>query len=136
LGKAPGISLSLRRAFEGGILAIVGVKFTAAMIGVGDKYWIANHKHGPNSYSGNSHDSTPHPYYISNMADAASGSADKSVQVKLVLLGALSQPLINPFWKLSSPYPRRSCGWQIICCTSFRTFKPVLQTALLTFRIS
>ena len=31
------------------------------------------------------------------MADAASGSADKSVQVKLVLLGALSELLINPF---------------------------------------
>ena len=36
-----------------------------------------------------------HPYYTSNMADAASGSADKSVQVKLVLLGALSESLIN-----------------------------------------
>ena len=34
MGKAPGISLSLRRAFDGGILAIVGVKFRAA-IGVG-----------------------------------------------------------------------------------------------------
>lgn len=31
------------------------------------------------------------------MADAASGSADKSVQVKLVLLGAPSESEINPF---------------------------------------
>jgi len=64
---------------------------------------IASHKHRPNSYSGNGHDSPYlfhcqcHPYYTSNMADAASGSADKSVQVKLVLLGALSESLINPF---------------------------------------
>ena len=36
LGKAPGISLSLRRAFDGGILARVGVKSIAA-IGVGNK---------------------------------------------------------------------------------------------------
>jgi len=32
LGKAPGISLSLRRRFDGGILAIVGVKSMAAII--------------------------------------------------------------------------------------------------------
>ena len=31
MGKAPGISLSLRRAFDGGILAIVGVKSMAAI---------------------------------------------------------------------------------------------------------
>jgi len=38
-----------------------------------------------------------HPYDISIMADAASGSADKSVQVKLVLLGALSESIFDPF---------------------------------------
>lgn len=31
------------------------------------------------------------------MAEAASGSADKSVQVKLVLLGTLSDSMFNPF---------------------------------------
>lgn len=31
MGKAPGLSLSLRRAFDGGILAIVGVKFMAGI---------------------------------------------------------------------------------------------------------
>jgi hypothetical protein len=31
LGEAPGISLSLRSAFDGGILAIVGVKSIAAI---------------------------------------------------------------------------------------------------------
>ena len=31
--------------------------------------------------------------------------------------------LIQCVWKLKSPYLRQSCGWQIICCTSFRKFK-------------
>lgn len=76
-------------------------------MGVGNKYrrggiamMIGNHKHRPNSYSGNGHDSPlllPLILPTSNMADAASGSADKSVQVKLVLLGALSESLISPF---------------------------------------
>jgi len=43
----------------------------------------------------------------SDMADAASRSADSSGQVKLVLLGALSRVLIVGSWK-------------IVCCTSFR----------------
>ena len=92
-GEAPDISLSLRRTFDGGILAIVGVKFIAAIGG------LAINKHRPNSYSVNRsrQSSLSHPYHTSNMADAASGSADKSVQVKLVLLGALSESLINPF---------------------------------------
>ena len=59
LGKAPGISLRLRRAFDGGMLAIVGVKSIAGIV-FGNSDGIGNHKHRPNSYSGNS---LPHHYY-------------------------------------------------------------------------
>lgn len=71
MGKAPGISLSLRRAFDGGILAIVGVKSMAAIVDTGGigmmglPDGIANHKHRPNSYSGNGHDSPFTPFIVS-----------------------------------------------------------------------
>ena len=123
MGKAPGISLSLRRAFDGGILAIVGVK-SIATIGVENilcAMSIIITNTGQTKCIGNGHRSRRvhndftsfkffccqyHPFYTSNMADAASGSADRSVQVKLVLLGALSKSLIQYVWRLKSPYLR------------------------------
>ena len=97
MGKAPGISLSLRRAFDGGILAIVGVKSMAA-IGVRNKYKGRIAMMGlPITNTGQTVTvaTVLSTLSTSNMADAASGSADKSVQVKLVLLGAPSELLIN-----------------------------------------
>lgn len=50
MGNASGISLRLRRAFDGGILAIVGVKSMAG-IGFENRYRPGLVKHWPNRYN-------------------------------------------------------------------------------------
>lgn len=57
------------------------------------------------------------------MADAAAGSVDKSVQVKLVLLGMSLHLTLRSYTPPASSFPhitRRGCRWQVIRRSSIR----------------